>query len=165
MKIIRKREIVEDDFVHVPDGVELPEGEGHKPIITLARYSAIAHSERDALLARFPHLGVRMGSDKLPSDIPELARLALIAIEFPRFTDGRGYSIARQLRDRNKFTGELRAVGWVLRDQLFYMERCGFDAFELKPGKPLESALEAFGELTVTYQAAADDPRPLYRRR
>jgi uncharacterized protein (DUF934 family) len=159
MQIIRKRTIIEDDFVHVPDGAELPEGK--QPIVTLARYVA----SRDALLARYPALGVRIASDKLPSEVPELGRLALIAIEFPRFTDGRGYSIARQLRERHGFKGELRAVGWVLRDQLYYLERCGFDAFELQPGKSIESALEAFGELTVTYQAAVDDPRPIYRRR
>jgi uncharacterized protein (DUF934 family) len=159
MQIIRKRAITNDDFLHVPDGAELPEG--GKPIVTLARYV----KSRDELLARYPVLGVRIPSDKLPSDIPELGRLALIAIEFPRFTDGRGFSVARQLRDRHGFGGELRAVGWVLRDQLYYLERCGFDAFELKPGKPLESALEAFGEYTATYQAAFDDPRPIYRRR
>jgi len=158
MQIIRNRAITDDDFVHVPDGTELPEG---KPIVTLSHYV----KARDALLVRYPSLGVRITSDKLPSDVPELGRLALVAIEFPRFTDGRGYSIARQLRERHKFAGEIRAVGWVLRDQLLYMERCGFDAFELLPGKPLASALEAFGELTVTYQAAVDDPRPLYRRR
>ena len=158
MQIIRNRAIVDDDFVHVPDDAELPNG---KPIVTLARYVGA----REELLARYSSLGVRVGSDKLPTDIPDLTRLALIAIEFPRFTDGRGYSIARQLRDRYRFTGELRAVGWVLRDQLFYLERCGFNAFELKPGKPLESALEAFGEFSVTYQAAADDKRPIYRRR
>src|SRR5215216_3698912 len=159
MMIIRNRAIAEDDFVHVADTDELPER--GKPIVTLARLA----SSRQQLLDRFPVLGVRVSSDKLPTDIPDLDRLALIAIEFPKFTDGRGYSIARLLRDRYKFTGELRAVGWVLRDQLRYLERCGFTAFELKPGKPLESALEAFGELSVTYQAAADDPRPLYRRR
>jgi len=158
MQIIRNRAIVEDDFVHVPDGAELPDG---KPIVTLARYAGA----REELLARYPALGVRVPSDKLPTDIPDLTRLALIAIEFPRFTDGRGYSVARMLRDRYKFTGELRAVGWVLRDNLFYMERCGFTAFELKPGKPLESGLEAFSEFSVTYQAAADDKRPFYRRR
>ena len=159
VRIIRDRAIVDDDFVHVPDGAELPDG--GKPIVTLARYVA----SREALLGRYPALGVRIASDKLPGDVPEPGRLALIAIEFPRFSDGRGFSVARQLRDRHGFAGELRAVGWVLRDQLFYMERCGFNAFELKPGKPLESALEAFGEFTATYQAAVDDPRPLYRRR
>jgi uncharacterized protein (DUF934 family) len=159
MQIIRNRAITDDDFLHVPDDAELPEA--GKPIVTLSRYV----KSHDALLARYPTLGVRVPSDKLPSDIPELGRLAVIAIEFPRFTDGRGFSVARQLRQRNGFTGELRAVGWVLRDQLYYMERCGFDAFELKPGKPLDSALEAFGEFTATYQAAVDDPRPIYRRR
>jgi uncharacterized protein (DUF934 family) len=159
MQIIRNRAIVDDDFVHVPDGAELPGG--GKPIVTLARYAG----GREELLARYPALGVRVASDKLPGDIAEPGRLALIAIEFPRFSDGRGYSIARLLRDRHGFTGELRAVGWVLRDQLYYMERCGFTAFELQPGKPLESALEAFGEFSATYQAANDDPRPIYRRR
>ncbi len=159
MQIIRKRAITDDDFVHVPDGAEVPDG--GKPIVTLARYVA----DREALFERYPTLGVRITSDKLPSDIPELGRLALIAIEFPKFTDGRGYSIARQLRERHSFLGELRAVGWVLRDQLLYLERCGFDAFELKAGKSIEGALEAFGEFTATYQAGVDDPRPIYRRR
>lgn len=158
-QIIRKRAIVTDDFVHVPDDAELPATA--KPIVTLARYA----KDPSGLLAQFAALGVRVPSDKLPADIPELTRLALIAIEFPKFTDGRGYTVARMLRDRHGFTGELRAVGWVLRDNLFYMERCGFDAFELRPGKPLESALEAFGEFSATYQAATDERRPIYRRR
>ena len=89
--------------------------------------------------------------------------IPIVALDVP--TAGDALAIARQLRDRHKFTGEIRALGWVLRDQLAYMERCGFNAFEVKPGKPLESALEAFGELSVTYQAAVDDPRPIYRRR
>ena len=157
-KIIRNREIVDDDWVHVADDAELP---ATRAIVTLARYA----KGPDELLRQVPQLGVRVGSDKLPADIPEITRLALIAIEFPRFTDGRGYSIARQLRDRYQFRGELRAVGWVLRDQLFYMSRCGFTAFEVQPGKPLESALQAFQEFSVKYQAAADEKRPIYRRR
>jgi uncharacterized protein (DUF934 family) len=159
MQIIRNRAIVEDDFVHVADGAELP---AHaKPIVTLARWT----QETDVVLANAPVVGVRVPSDKLPSDIPDLERLALIAIEFPKFSDGRGYSVARMLRQRHAFRGELRAVGWVLRDQLYYMERCGFDAYELRPGKPLESAVQAFAEFSATYQAAVDDPRPIYRRR
>jgi uncharacterized protein (DUF934 family) len=158
MKIIRDRAIVDDDFVHVPDGAELPAT--GKPIVTLTRY----RDHAGELVERYPAVGVRIASDKLPSDIAEPHRLALIAIEFPKFTDGRGYSVARLLR-RAGFTGELRAVGWVLRDQLHYMARCGFDAFELQPGKSLESALEAFSEFSVSYQTGADEPRPLYRRR
>jgi uncharacterized protein (DUF934 family) len=159
MPILRDRAIVDDDFTHVADGAPLPAG--GKPIVTLARL----HGEGAALHARYPALGVRVACDQLPGDIPELARLALIAIELPRQAEGRGYSVARMLRQRHGFTGELRAVGHVLRDELRYLERCGFNAFELAPGKSLASALEAFAELPATYQAAADDPRPIYRRR
>ena len=74
-------------------------------------------------------------------------------------------TIARLLRDRHGFGGELRAVGDVLRDQLLYMKRCGFDAYELKEGKDIEGALEAFSELTVAYQGQAGDSRALFRRR
>jgi uncharacterized protein (DUF934 family) len=69
------------------------------------------------------------------------------------------------LRDRHDYKGELRAVGWVNREWMSYMERCGFDAFELKPGKPLESALQAFGEITNSYQSTPVQKLPIYRRR
>lgn len=159
MQIIRDRQIVDDDFAHVADGTEPPVGV--RPIVTLARYVA----EREALLARHPQLGVRVPADKLPADIPDLTRLALIALELTKLTEGRPFSVGRMLRDRYAFTGELRAVGYVLRDHLRYLERCGFNAFELKPGKPLPSALEAFGELQATYQADATEKLPIYRRR
>ena len=158
-QIIRNRAIVEDDFVFVADDAELPAAD--KVIVTLARYA----KSSGELIERVPSLGVRVPSDKLPEHIPTFERLALIAIEFPKFTDGRGYSVGRMIRERHKFAGELRAVGYVLRDNLRYMERCGFNAFELRPGKPLESALEAFGELPLTYQAGVDEKRPIYRRR
>ncbi|MOA67076.1 hypothetical protein D3C78_1940870 [compost metagenome] len=69
------------------------------------------------------------------------------------------------LRDRYKFTGELRAIGDVLRDQLFYMKRCGFDAFALRADKDPVEALESLKDFSVTYQAATDEPQPLFRRR
>lgn len=82
--------------------------------------------------------------------------LALIAVRFPKFTDGRGYSIARLLR-RLGWKGELRAVGDVLRDQLFYMTRCGFDAFELREDQDAQIALTAFSDFSAPYQPAIDD--------
>jgi len=157
-QIIRQRAIVSDDYVEVADDAELPVS--GKVIVSLARWNA----HHEGLLIRFESVGVRIASDKLPKDIHELGSLALVAIEFPRFSDGRGYSIARLLR-REAFQGEIRAVGWVLRDNLLYMERCGIDAYDLLPGKSLESAVQAFGELDVVYQATVPDPRPLYRRR
>jgi uncharacterized protein (DUF934 family) len=83
-------------------------------------------------------------------------KLALIAVRFPKFTDGRGYSIARLLR-RLGWKGELRAVGDVLRDQLFYMTRCGFDAFALRADQDAQSALTAFSDFSAPYQNAIDE--------
>lgn len=82
-------------------------------------------------------------------------KLALIAVRFPKFTDGRGYSIARILR-RLGWKGELRAVGDVLRDQLFYMTRCGFDAFALRRDQDAQNALTAFSDFSLAYQHASD---------
>lgn len=95
----------------------------------------------------------------------DVARIPTIAIQFARFNDGRGYSIARLLRERHGFHGELRAIGDVLRDQLFYMKRVGFDAFELRADQDVDAALAAFADFSETYQAAVDQPLPLFRRR
>ena len=89
----------------------------------------------------------------------------LIAVEFAQFVDGRGYSIGRLLRERHGFTGELRAIGDVLRDQLLALTRCGFNSFALKDGKSLEDALQAFDEFSGAYQNTVDQPVPYYRRR
>ena len=94
-----------------------------------------------------------------------LERLSLIAIRFPKFGDGRGYSIARLLRERYGYRGELRAVGDVLRDQLLFMKRSGFDSFSLREDQDPDEALCAFGELSEQYQASNTQPQPLFRRR
>jgi uncharacterized protein (DUF934 family) len=88
----------------------------------------------------------------------------VVALEFGQFKDGRAFSLARLLRERYGYQGQIRAVGDVLRDQIFFMRRCGIDAFELRADRSAEDALDAFGEISVTYQAAADDRRPLFRR-
>jgi uncharacterized protein (DUF934 family) len=113
---------------------------------------------------RAGRIGVLLDSDELPEQIPALEQVPLVAINFPKFADGRGYSSARLLRERHGYKGEVRAVGDVLRDQLFYMARCGIDSFALKAGKDIEGALAAFDDFSIAYQAAADDPRPLFRR-
>lgn len=160
MQIIKNGAIVEDAFVHVANGAELP-AQGDV-IVSLARYI----EERDVLRARTGRVGVRLASNEQAHLVePYLSEVALVAIEFPSFKDGRGYTTARLLRDRHGYKGEIRAVGDVLRDQLNAMRRCGFDAWELKAGKDIQGALQAFQEFSVTYQGAADDPRPLFRRR
>jgi uncharacterized protein (DUF934 family) len=94
-----------------------------------------------------------------------LGRLKLVAVNFPKFGDGRGYSIARLLRERYGYRGELRAVGEVARDHLYYMAQCGFDAFELRAGEDPQEALDAFNDFSEAYQASVARPLPLFRRR
>ncbi|MDH4570626.1 DUF934 domain-containing protein [Pseudomonas sp. BN414] len=91
--------------------------------------------------------------------------LPLIAVEFPSFRDGRGYSQAYLLRVRLGWRGELRAVGDVLRDQLSHMRQCGFDAFAVREDKSAEDALKGLMGLSVLYGRSAIEPRPLFRRR
>jgi uncharacterized protein (DUF934 family) len=91
-------------------------------------------------------------TEDLEQAAPSLARARVVAVSFPRFADGRGYSIARLLRERYGYRGELRAVGEVARDHLWLMARCGFDAFELRAGEDPEEALTAFDDFTVSYR-------------
>ena len=115
--------------------------------------------------ARKGRLGVRVDpEDEVTLVAQVLSKVALVAVNFPKFGDGRGYSKARLLRERYGYQGEIRAVGEVLADQLQYMLRCGIDAFELSAGKDVAAALRALRDFSVTYQAATDDPRPLYLR-
>lgn len=105
-----------------------------------------------------------------PGDDPakvadRLGAVARVEVNFPKFTDGRGYSIARLLRERYGYQGELRAVGDVQRDQLFHLSRCGFDAFLLREGQDAEEALFAFRDFSEAYQASVERPEPLFRRR
>ena len=105
-----------------------------------------------------------------PTDDPasvadRLDRVARIEVNFPKFGDGRGYSIARLLRERYGYKGELRAIGEVVRDHLFYMESCGFDAFLLREGEDPVEALTGFEDFSESYQASVARPLPLFRRR
>jgi phosphoadenosine phosphosulfate reductase len=94
-----------------------------------------------------------------------LERLPVIGVNFPKFTDGRSYSSARLLRERYRYHGEIRALGDVLQDQLFYMRRCGIDAYALRADKDIDKALAGLAVFSDTYQAAVDQPQPLFRRR
>lgn len=105
-----------------------------------------------------------------PADDPaavagELARATRVEVNFPKFGDGRGFSIGRLLRERHGYKGELRAVGQITRDHLFFLESCGFDAFELREGEDAEEALAALGDFSESYQASPARPVPLFRRR
>ncbi|WP_448679064.1 DUF934 domain-containing protein [Pseudomonas nicosulfuronedens] len=110
--------------------------------------------------------GVWLGPDDDPYRLEGLMdQLPLIAIDFPSFRDGRGYSLAYLLRSRLGWRGELRAVGDVLRDQLAHMRQCGFDAFAVREDKSVEDALKGLAGLSVLYGRSVIEPRPLFRRR
>ena len=164
MTLIRRepegaRVLADDPWIALADGAPI---EGGDVVVSLARWI----EERDALLARAARVGVRVLGEVDPDELgPQLDGVALVVVEFPKFTDGRGYTLARVLRDRHDYRGELRAVGHVLRDQLFYMARCGFETFELAPGRDVDDALRAFEDFSVTYQPAADHQEPIWRRR
>lgn len=135
----------------------------------IIRDRAIAEDDREFVAAEAwrEGLGVRLPNDTDPEGLSteDLGRWPAIAIEFPKYTDGRGYSLGRLLRQRYGYTGELRAVGDVLHDQLMFMERCGFDAFELKAGKDIEKALGAFDQIEARYQPDVLEPLPRWKRR
>jgi len=158
MALIKDGAVVDDPWVAVADEADLPEA--RPAIVTLERWRA----ERDALIGRNAPLGVRLASDRSPAEIADdLDRLALVALEFPVFTDGRAFTSARLLRERYGYSGEIRAVGNVLRDQILFMVRCGFDAFEMDSGEmdsgemdsgsTAEEWREAAAEIDVFYQA------------
>jgi uncharacterized protein (DUF934 family) len=149
--------LVEDDRWHVVDG-ELPEDGAADVLVPL--------EQLDAARGRAGRLGVRVPGDADDEALgPRLEGVDLVAVEIPKFTDGRAYSLARLLRDKHGFRGELRATGAVLRDQLFYLARCGFDSFALAEGVRVEDALAAFEDFSGSYQPGADHDEPIWRRR
>jgi uncharacterized protein (DUF934 family) len=162
--VIKNKSIANDDWIvlrlgeqDTPEGVVVPPGKVIAPL-------KVWQAQRDALLGR-TELGVWLASDERAEDLAnDIERFSVIAVDFPRFADGRGYSIARHLRARLGYRGELRAIGDVLRDQLFYMQRVGFDAFAARTDKDIGEALKGLSDFTFTYQASSDEQLPLFRR-
>lgn len=157
-KIIKGHAIVEDGWTLLPKDYqdELPQ----KPVLAPLNYWLRENP------APSEQLGLWLDSDEDAATVGEAAkRFPVIAVNFPGFVDGRGFSIGRLLRERYHFDGELRAIG-AIRDQLFYLQRCGFDAFDIvTENYPLEEALASLNDFSVTYQASVDQPQPLFRRR
>lgn len=162
-RLIKDRIIIDDPYVAIAPGED---GSLSLPASPILVGLATWRSFRDELI-RHPYAkGVQLKPDEFAEDIAdELAHLDLIAIEFPAFADGRGYSTAHTLRGRLGFQGELRAVGDVFKDTIFYQLRCGFNAFSVKEGKRIEDALMALETFSTPYQGTPTDQSPLYRRR
>ncbi len=144
--ILRQREVVADDWLHLS---EVPEGTAAEAVIVPLAEA----SKWEGFKGR---LGVRVApADRVEDFAALLSRVQLIAVEFPNPGDGRGYTTGRLLRDRYGFKGELRAVGHVKRDQIFILSRTGFDALEVVPAEDLQAAAEYLQRYSVAYQAGA----------
>ncbi len=160
MPLIKGGRFVADRWRHLGD--DEPADGIERITVSLARW----RRERDALVASGAVLGVRLPNDEAATAIgADLDRFALIALSFPRFTDGRAYSQARLLRGRLGYGGELRATGDVLRDQLLFMQRCGIDAFAVGERALAENWLAAFREFDLFYQPSADHRPWIMRQR
>jgi len=154
--LIRNRCVVEDTWrVLQPDDTVPADGNVIVPLVMWREQQPVI-GDRGGLT------GVWLGPADDPADIGQLP--VLIAVHFPVFTDGRGYSTARLLRQRYGFAAELRAIGDVLRDQLHELARCGFDSFALRIGQDPTEALRAFDDFSESYQAGADQGALFERR-
>ena len=146
MPLLKHGTVVGDPWVHVADDAGLPAA--GPVIVGLDRW--LAH--RRELIAR-GHVGLLLRGDETPETVaPDLDRFPVVALDFATFMDGRSYSNARLLRDRYGYSGELRAVGEVLRDQYAFMLGCGFDAFEVGEGDTAEDWQASGRAIRVTYQ-------------
>src|SRR5229473_142401 len=151
MRLIKAGRLIEDRFVRVLDDAPVPEGVA--AVLPATRLLADAQD----LVTRQAPTGVIWPNDRKIAELaPFLDRLAVVALVFPTFRDGRAYSQARLIRERHQFRGELRATGQVLRDQLLFMQRAGFDAFEVTKEKDAAHFAEAVHRYSVFYQPTGD---------
>lgn len=162
-RIIKNGQVIDETWHLLPKDVTL-EGLSNCDDLIVPLQLWLDHAH--ALKVRDGGLGVWLDANEAVEEIADdLEHFQVVALNFPAFTDGRHYSSARLLRERYSYKGEIRAIGDVLRDQLFYMRRCGFDAFAVRPDRDPYEALEGLKDFSVSYQAAADEPLPLFRRR
>jgi len=164
-KLIKDGQLVNNSWELLPadaNADQLLALNGSDVIVPLALWLSAA----DSIKQRQGKTGVWLNSHEVPAALDQdVNQIPLIALNFPEFKDGRPFSSARELRQRLGYTGEIRAIGDVLRDQLFFMRRCGFDAYVLREDQDVDTALKAFADFHETYQAAVDQPVPLFRRR
>jgi len=143
-----------------PETVVLPAGDIIFPL-------PVWQARKTEIISTCKRIGLLIQPDERVEDVAgDLEYFIVIAVNFPKFVDGRGYSTASLLRQRYAYQGELRAVGDVLHDQLFFMQRVGFDSYALKDGKNAVHAVnKGFSSFGDAYQASTSQPQPLFRRR
>jgi len=151
MPLVKGGKITDDVFVHVADGAALPDdGAILVPAARLLENPALVLDRKDKIGVIWPN------NRDVEDLLPYVERLALVALVFPSFRDGRAYSQARLLRERYFFRGELRATGQVLRDQFVFMLRAGFDAFDVKKQADAVAYTQTVKRYSVFYQPTGD---------
>ncbi|WP_419536159.1 DUF934 domain-containing protein [Endozoicomonas sp.] len=161
-KLLKDQCITEDNFLILnQDQVDagLPAGDLMLPI-TAIDTAIKANSEHNG------QIGIWFDSDEEPEHlVDKISQFEVIGVNFPKFMDGRGYSIARLLRERFDYRGDVRAVGDILVDQIYYLKRCGFNSFRLREDQNPDYALNALSTFSHDYQTAANASEPVYRLR
>lgn len=159
-KLIKGNAVVEDSWQFVAADAEPDNAQG-KLLLPLEKWLSLDEARRTGgEVAPWIDSG-----EEFDEALPELLKAPLIAVHFPTFMDGRGFSTAEILRKQNGYRGELRAVGNLIQDQVFFLKRCGFDSFELREGTDLDAAVESLKDFSIVYQTSADTDEPLFRRR
>jgi uncharacterized protein (DUF934 family) len=157
--------IIKDGAI-VADTYQLVTEVGTLPAQDIVVSLCVWQQQREAILAHPHKKAVLLKPDQHPEVlVDDVKQFDMIALDFPAFADGRGYSYAALLRQRFGFTGELRATGDVFKDNMFYLKRCGFNSFAVRADKDIHVALKGLNDFSETYQASVDENRPLYRRR
>ncbi len=164
MKIIKDKQVVNDAWqvlrLHegdAADSIVVPQGEFIVPL-------PVWNCQFEALRER-KELGLWLGGFERAEDIPDdVHRFPIIAVDFHKYTDGRGYTLAFRLRKQYGYRGELRAMGDVLQDQLFALNRVGFDSFAMRADQDLQRGVSGFDTFSVKYQASVDVDSPLSNR-
>lgn len=160
MPLVKSGRIVEDQYVHIADDAPVPDGVA--VIVSGVRFLA----DVELFIHRTTAVGVVWPNNRPIAELaPYLGRIALVALVFPGFRDGRAYSQARILRERYGFTAELRATGQVLRDQFLFLLRAGFDSFEVTKDADAAAFVESARRFDVFYQPTGDGRATAFRRR
>lgn len=159
-QLIKQNQLSQDSWQVLPaDSTTIPEGHWLIPL-------SLWQEHAETLATRSEPVGVILEpTDNLDALASSLDNIAVVAINFPIFTDGRAFSFARQLREQLDYQGEVRALGYFLQDQLFYLQRCGFNAFVVDDDWDVNECLDSLKVFSESYQAAVDEPQPLFRRR
>ena len=159
-QLLKDKRVIDDAWTLVDtDSQSLPDGD---ILLTYSQWQTFS----EQLEFHSGQIGVVIeGNAEIEDIIEPLLKLPLIAINFPKFADGRGFSLATLLRERYNFNGEIRAVGGFIRDQLYLLSRCGFNAFKFSEDTDLSEAAKSLEDFSETYQVSADQEKPLFRRR